>query len=44
MGKMKKKLAFAASIVIDYNNLWVTGAEGITFLQIYFTLNQVLKI
>ena len=44
-GKMKKKLAFAASIIIDYNNLWVTGAEGIiTFLQIYFTLNQVLKM
>ena len=43
MGKMKKKLAFAASIVIDDNNLWVTGAEGITFLQIYLTLNQVLK-
>ena len=43
-GKMKKKLAFAASIIIDYNNLWVTGAEGIIFLQIYLTLNQVLKM
>ena len=44
IGKMKKKLAFAASIVIDYNNLWVTGAEGITFMQIYLTLKQVLKM
>ena len=41
--KMKKKLAFAASIVIDNNNLWVTGADGITFPQIYLTLYQVLK-
>ena len=44
MGKMKKKLAFAASIVIDYNNLWVTGAEGIIFLQIFLNQSSIENV